>query len=123
MINDDDNFNEVKSSELEIRSKNFRSSSHDGWSAARIKYELAERGHTLTSLAKANGYHHTAGSRVLRTPWPAMEAVIADAIGVSAMEIWPDRYDPETGVPKAYLPRQRRRMNRSDSRDEQPGCE
>jgi Ner family transcriptional regulator len=100
----------------------FESFPMEFWSTARIKYELAERGHTLTSLAKANGYHHTAGSRVLRTAWPAMEAVIAGAIGVSAMEIWPDRYDPNTGVPKAYLPRQRRRMNRSDSRDEQTGC-
>ena len=114
MMKDDSKYDQSYPSENQITNKNSRSSNGDGWSAARIKYELAERGHTLTSLAKANGYHHTAGSRVLRVPWPALETIIAAAIGVSPLEVWPDRYDPDTGVPKAYLPRQRRRVSRPD---------
>lgn len=104
-------------SDFEIDNKNPRSSTRTGWSPARVKFELAERGHTLTSLARDNGYHQTAGSRVLRTPWPAMEEIIAAAVGVSATDIWPERYDPDTGIPKSYLPRKRRRMGRPDVQD------
>lgn len=120
---DDSEKSKITSSEIETDHKNSRSFNQGGWSAARIKFELAERGHSLTSLAKANGYHPTAGSRVLRTPWPAMEEVISVAVDAPAREIWPDRYDPETGVPKAYLPRKRRRLSRPDPHDDRAEAE
>ena len=44
MMKDDSKYDQSYPSENQITNKNSRSSNGDGWSAARIKYELAERG-------------------------------------------------------------------------------
>lgn len=82
-------------------------SQSEDWHPARIKYELEVRGYSLAKLSRLNGYSPTAAGRALRTSWPAMEAAIAEAIGVAPERIWPSRYD-ERGVPHAYKPRRRR---------------
>jgi Ner family transcriptional regulator len=43
----------------------------------------------------SNGYHPTAAGKALKQPWPAMEHLLAAAIGVAPQEIWPSRYDGE----------------------------
>jgi Ner family transcriptional regulator len=53
---------------------------------------LKKRGHSLAGLSAAHGYHATAAGKALKQPWPAIEAAIAEAIGVPPHQIWPSRY-------------------------------
>jgi Ner family transcriptional regulator len=74
------------------------------WHPADVLAALKKRGHTLAGLSVENGYHPTAAGKALRHPWPAMEAIIAAALGLPPQLVWPSRYDAE-GQP---LPRQRK---------------
>lgn len=73
------------------------------WHPADILAALKKRGHSLAGLSVANGYHPTAAGKALKQPWPAMELLLANALGVTPQTIWPSRYDRE-GRP---LPRAR----------------
>jgi Ner family transcriptional regulator len=73
------------------------------WHPADVLAALKKRGHSLAGLSVANGYHPTAAGKALKQPWPAMERLIAAAIGVAPQAIWPTRYDGD-GQP---LPRTR----------------
>jgi len=63
------------------------------WQRADILAALQQRGFTLKSLSIAYGYHPTAPSIALKRPWPAVERIIADALGTTAPVVWPSRYD------------------------------
>lgn len=63
------------------------------WHPADVLAALKKRGNSLAALSVANGYHPTAAGKALKRRWPALETLIADAIGVPAKEIWPTRYD------------------------------
>ena len=65
------------------------------WHPADVLAALKKRGHSLAGLSVANGYHPTAAGKALKQPWPAMEQLLAAAIGVAPQEIWPSRYDRE----------------------------
>jgi Ner family transcriptional regulator len=65
------------------------------WHPADVLAALKKRGNSLAALSVANGYHPTAAGKALKRRWPALEALIADAIGVPAAEIWPSRYTAE----------------------------
>lgn len=62
------------------------------WHPADILAALKKRGHTLSGLSKRNGYHATAAGKALKKSWPAMELLIAEAIGATPADIWPSRY-------------------------------
>jgi Ner family transcriptional regulator len=62
------------------------------WHPADILAALKKRGFSLVRLSTDHGYHPTAAGKALKRSWPAMEAIIADAIGVKAEAIWPSRY-------------------------------
>lgn len=63
------------------------------WTTSRIKHELELRGHTLASIARENGFHDSACRKTLRTPWPRIERILADYLGLSCpSELFPDRY-------------------------------
>ena len=96
-----------------INRENELSTNNKDWTPARIKFELEERGLSLAEVSRRSGYSPTAAGRALRTSWPAVEAIIAEAIGVSAAEVWPSRYN-DAGVPKAYEPRRQRRTIRDE---------
>lgn len=66
--------------------------SHGDWHHADVIAELKKRGHNLAGLAIANGYHPTSAGKALKKSWPAMEHIIAAAIGVAPEAIWPTRY-------------------------------
>jgi lambda repressor-like predicted transcriptional regulator len=51
-----------------------------------------KRGLSLAGLSAANGYHATAAGKALRRPWPALEILIADALGIPPHAIWPSHY-------------------------------
>ncbi len=65
------------------------------WHPADILAALKKRGHSLAGLSVANGYHPTAAGKALKQPWPAIERLLAEAIGVAPQDIWPSRYDGE----------------------------
>ena len=73
------------------------------WHPADILAALKKRGHSLAGLSVSNGYHPTAAGKALKQSWPAMERLVAAALGVAPQTIWPSRYD-QNGRP---LPRTR----------------
>lgn len=62
------------------------------WTRLKIKGALMLRGLTLKSISIAAGYHHSAGSKACKQPWPQVEKVIAAAIDEKPEDIWPSRY-------------------------------
>jgi Ner family transcriptional regulator len=71
------------------------------WHPADVLAALKKRGFSLAGLSVANGYHPTAAGKALKQPWPAIERLLAEAIGVAPQEIWPSRYD-ESGNPRRH---------------------
>ncbi|HEY2619554.1 MAG TPA: helix-turn-helix domain-containing protein [Acetobacteraceae bacterium] len=71
------------------------------WHPADVLAALKKRGHSLAGLSVANGYHPTAAGKALKQPWPALERLLAEAIGVTPQAIWPSRYDRE-GSPRRH---------------------
>jgi Ner family transcriptional regulator len=71
------------------------------WHPADVLAALKKRGHSLAGLSIAHGYHPTAAGKALKQAWPAVERILADALGLQPQAIWPSRYDSE-GIP---LPR------------------
>jgi Ner family transcriptional regulator len=69
------------------------------WHPADVLAALKKRGHSLAGLSVANGYHPTAAGKALKQQWPAMEQLLATAIGVAPREIWPSRYNSQ-GYPR-----------------------
>ena len=72
----------------------------DDWHPADVLAALKKRGHSLAGLSVANGYHPTAAGKALKQPWPAMERLLAEAIGVAP---WDDLAQPvrQRGQPAA----------------------
>jgi Ner family transcriptional regulator len=73
------------------------------WHPADVLAALKKRGQSLAGLSVANGYHPTAAGKALKQSWPALELLVAQAIGLTPQVIWPSRYD-ENGNP---MPRAR----------------
>lgn len=62
------------------------------WDRERIKFELRERGYTLSMLDRKYGMCTGYFSQALIMPLRKAEKVMADILGVPASEIWPARY-------------------------------
>lgn len=60
-----------------------------------IKAAIRMRGVTLGALSESWGFHKTAIGHALRRELPQVEAHIAQFLGKSLHDIWPDRYTPE----------------------------
>lgn len=77
---------------------------------------------SLRGLSLAHGYAENAVSEALNRPWPAVERIIADAVGMEPWEIWPSRYNrdgtPKRGVPTTKLPPRPRMRSRTSARSE-----
>jgi len=71
------------------------------WHPADVLAALKKRGHSLAGLSVANGYHPTAAGKALKQRWPAIERLIAEAIGIAPHEIWPSRYNGD-GTPRGH---------------------
>lgn len=74
----------------------------DDWHPWDIKAALGKKGYSLVRLARENGYAKTSPSEALRKPWPAMEELIANTIGVKPWDIWPSRYDQSNQPLRRY---------------------
>lgn len=66
------------------------------WHPADVVAALRKAGWSLRKLSAANGYAPTSAKEALHRPWPKVERLIAEAIGVEPETIWPARYDPQT---------------------------
>ena len=70
----------------------------EDWDRATILYRVHLAGRTMAGISRAAGYARTAANVALIRQWPAVEALIAKAIGVLPQTIWPSRYDVD-GAP------------------------
>lgn len=80
------------------------------WHPAEVNAALRMKGYSLRQLSLLNGYSNPNSlAKALHRPYPLAEAIIAEALGISAPEIWPSRYGTD-GKPnrkrgqKALLP-------------------
>jgi Ner family transcriptional regulator len=80
------------SKENYVEPTNFPESEVSDWHPADVLAALRKRGMTLAGISIANGYHPTAAGKALKRSWPAMEKLIADALGLEPQMIWPTRY-------------------------------
>jgi Ner family transcriptional regulator len=71
----------------------------EDWHPADVLAALRKRGLSLAGLSVSQGYHPTAAGKALKRPWPAMEKLIADALGMAPQSIWPQRYNAD-GAPR-----------------------
>lgn len=63
------------------------------WHPADIVSAMRKAGWSLRKLSRHHGYQQeTTLAVALRRPWPLGEELIAEAIGTTPAEIWPDRY-------------------------------
>ncbi|WP_332117278.1 helix-turn-helix transcriptional regulator [Azorhizobium caulinodans] len=65
----------------------------EDWHREQIKAAVRMRGLCLSQLSEDAGYEPSSIYRALVRPWPAMERVIANALGCQPQDIWPSRYD------------------------------
>ena len=70
------------------------------WLPAYLVYRLRLAGLSFRRLSRQHGYCASSAQMATRIPWPKMERIVADALGVQPQEIWPSRYHAD-GTPKS----------------------
>lgn len=70
------------------------------WHRADVVAALKKRGWSVRSLSIASGLAPSTLGTALQCPYLKGEQIIANAIGVSANEIWPSRYAARNVKPK-----------------------
>lgn len=60
-----------------------------------IKAAIRKRDRTLAALSRDHGYGEDAVRKALQRPWPAVERIIADFLGLEPWALWPERYDAD----------------------------
>lgn len=87
-----------------------KKTSQKDWHPAEVGAALRMKGISLRQLSLLNGYNNPNSlAKALHRPYPLAEAIIAEALGISAPEIWPSRYGNDgkpnrKGGQKALLP-------------------
>lgn len=66
------------------------------WTSKRILYEIHERGMTLEQLALRNDRNPSSFRNIWSRPNSINERIIADFLGVTPEELWPNRYPKST---------------------------
>jgi lambda repressor-like predicted transcriptional regulator len=65
---------------------------------AEIKFLLNSRGLTFADVDRAYGLKEGAARKAVRHPYFDAEFAIAEMLGTSPRQLWPSRFDAETGV-------------------------
>ncbi|MCG8156479.1 helix-turn-helix domain-containing protein [Brenneria goodwinii] len=78
------------------------------WHPADIIAALRKRNTTLAAVSRAAGLSSSTLANALTRPWPKGELLIAEALGIPASEIWPNRYFDTQG---RLIPREIRKKN------------
>lgn len=87
------------------------------WHPSDVKSALDKIGWSLRQLGFEHGYTGNASfSEVFRKPWPRVERIIAEAIGVHPQVIWPSRYDA-SGAPNRIMGRKIKRPSHLPAKD------
>ncbi|WP_374653078.1 transcriptional regulator [Dongia sp.] len=63
-----------------------------------IRYRLNRKGLTFADIERQHGLKSGIARMTSRHPHIAGEQAIAAALGLAPHQIWPSRFDPETGV-------------------------
>ena len=71
-----------------------------------IKAALERRGWSLRRLSTVNGYSPSVAGKALQRPWPEVERIIADALGLQPREIRPERYPDGSASPRDQFPQE-----------------
>jgi Ner family transcriptional regulator len=66
------------------------------WTPKRILCEIHERGMTLEKLAEMNDRNPASFRHVWKRPNAINEKIISDFLGVSAEQLWPERYPKDS---------------------------
>ena len=69
--------------------------------------ELKKRGTSLARISRESGLASTTLNNALSKRWPKGERIIAQALGVSPVEIWPSRYIGHNATNGDYRTRKR----------------
>ena len=69
------------------------------WHPEDIKAAVRKTGISIRQLSIQSGFAPGSLRTVLLQFWPKGQAIIAARIGVPPQQIWPSRYDPQTGEP------------------------
>mgnify|MGYP001806356833 CR=1 FL=1 len=84
-----------------------------------VKYQIQMQGRSMAQVAHAAGVNRQAFYSVFHKPYPRMEKVIAEAIGLTPQALFPERYDAD-GLPNRRMgrpPRSGIKSVKSDSKD------
>ncbi|MDX1755852.1 MAG: helix-turn-helix transcriptional regulator [Marinobacter sp.] len=74
-------------------SKSKTRSNLEDWHRQDIAAEIRKRGISVAELARRNGYSNpTTFYNVFKAPYPKVERIVADFLGVPPQKIWPTRY-------------------------------
>lgn len=69
-----------------------------------VIYQLKLQGESLASVARKSGVTKQQTQKAMSAPYPRMEKVIADALGLKPQHLFPDRYDAD-GLPNRRMGR------------------
>lgn len=69
-----------------------------------VLYQLKLQGKNLASLAREAGVKKQQTAKAMYAPYPRMEKVVADALGLAPKDLFPERYN-EDGLPNRQLGR------------------
>ncbi len=83
-----------------MRTKTFDKKPAKDMHRADIIAELKKRGWSMRQLSFAHGLSQSTVRAALERPYPKCEKIIADAIGKSVAEIWPERVAKRNFRPK-----------------------
>lgn len=73
------------------------------WDKEDIKAAIRKKGISMSELARANGYKSRTFLNVLRMPYPKVQMIVGDFLGVAPEVIWPSRYLKPTQIqPSRY---------------------
>lgn len=88
-----------------------------------IIYQVSLMGRSLAQVADEAGVSRQCLYQVFNRTYPRMEKVVADALGIAPMELWPERYDADglpiyrMGRPKKSASKQIQNNTRSKGRN------
>lgn len=71
--------------------KNTATNKSQDWHRADVVAALKKSGWSLSALGRAHGLSSNTLKSALSTSYPKAERIIAEAIGVDASDIWPER--------------------------------
>lgn len=66
-----------------------------------VLYQLKLKGESLASIARGAGVTRQQTQKAMFEPYPRMEKILADALGVAPQQLFPERYDAN-GLPNRH---------------------